>query len=100
MSEAEANSWDGSALSISRNGFTFRDNACSSATFETKEIPRPEFEAEFRASWKALGLANAPVCATEVSCADGSSSPGSLLIHGKGELLTLWDGVFFRLRRQ
>jgi hypothetical protein len=100
MSEAEASSWGGSILSLSRNGLTFRSHVCSSASFETREIPRSEFEESFRIRWDALGLGSASVCVTEVSCADGSPRPGSLLLHGRDELLALWDGVYFRLRRQ
>jgi hypothetical protein len=100
MSEVEASSWIGSVLYLSRKEVAFREEGCSSPSFETREIPRPKFEEEFRTSWTSLGLPNAPVCVTEVSCADKSSVPGSLLIHGRGELLALWDGVYFRLHRQ
>jgi hypothetical protein len=100
MSEAEAESWNGSTLVLSRNELTFRDQVCSNPSFTSREIPRPEFADTFRISGEALGLAPKPICATEVSCTAGSAGPGSLLIHGKGELLALWDGVYFRLRRQ
>jgi hypothetical protein len=100
MSEADADSWNGSAVTLSRNAFTFRDRVCSTPAFATKEIPRPEFAETFRVSGEALGLADKQICVTEVSCAGGSPGPGSLLIHGRGELLALWDGVYFRLHRQ
>jgi hypothetical protein len=33
---------------------------------------------------------------TDVSCAGEKLMPGTLLVHGDGELLLLWDGVWFR----
>jgi hypothetical protein len=87
-------------LSLAKDRFDFRDQVCASPSYETREIDRPRFEEEFRVTWTALGLANKPVCVTEVSCASGGPNPGSLLVHGQGELLALWDGVYFRLSRR
>lgn len=100
MSEADAEAWNGSTLTLSRNAFTFRDQVCTNPSFATKEIPSPEFTEAFRVSGEALDLAPKPICATEVSCTGGLASPGSLLIHGEDELLALWEGVYFTLRRQ
>src|SRR5262245_56080134 len=100
MSGADAETWNGSILVLSRKAFTFRDQVCSNPFFTTKEIPRPKFAETFQVSGEALDLMPKPICTTEVACTGGAAGPGSLLIHGKGELLALWDGIYFRLRRQ
>jgi len=96
MTEGEANAWNGAVLRLGRARVTFRDDACARPTFTTKKMTRAEFADEFRVSADALRLPPEAVCVTEVSCADDAPRPSSLLVQGRGELLLLWDGVWFR----
>jgi hypothetical protein len=100
MSAGEANAWNGAVLTIGRDRMAFRDDVCASPTFTAKEMTRAEFAEEFRVSADALGLAPGPICVTNVACVDDTPMPGSLLVHGRGELLLLWDGVWFRAARR
>ena len=100
MSEGEANAWRGAVLTLTRERVTFRDDVCAGPTFTAKEMTRAEFAEEFRVSADALGLPPDPICVTEISCVDDTPLPSSLLVHGRGELLLLWDGVWFRATRR
>jgi hypothetical protein len=96
MSEGEANAWNGAVLTLARERVTFRDDVCAGPTFTTKEMTPAEFAEQFRVSPEALRLPPGAVCVTEVSCIDDTPMPSSLLVQGRGELLLLWDGVWFR----
>jgi hypothetical protein len=100
MSDAEADDWNGSRLAIARDRMTFRDDACESPSFTTGDMAPDKFEEEFRDSPDALQLPRGPICVTRIACADGAPRPGNLLVHGRGELLLLWDGVWFRATPQ
>ena len=100
MSDAEADNWNGAVLTLARTRVTFRHDGCRSPTYTTKEIPPEEFEAEFHTSPDTLTLPPGAVCVTRMACGDQGPMPGSLLVHGRGELLLLWDGVWFRATRQ
>jgi hypothetical protein len=63
-------------------------------------MPPEEFEAEFHTSPDTLTLPSGDVCVTRMACGDEGPMPGSLVVHGRGELLLLWDGVWFRATRQ
>ena len=62
-------------------------------------IPSEQFSDEFRIHPKALGVPSEATCITEVKCPDEWIAPGSTLIHSRQSLYTIWDGVFFELRR-
>lgn len=96
MSDAEADDWNGSRLTIAQDRVTFRDDACEGPSFTTTEMAPGKFEEEFRDSPDALKLPRGPICVTRIGCADGEARPGNLLVRGRGELLLLWDGVWFR----
>jgi hypothetical protein len=100
MSDAEADNWHGAVLALARSRVAFRDDGCRSPTYTTKEMPPEEFAAEFDTSPDALKLPSGAVCVTRMECGDEGPMPGSLLVHGRGELLLLWDGVWFRATRQ
>lgn len=100
MSEEEADVWNGAVLTITRDRVTFRDDACAGPSFTTKEMPRAEFEDEFRDSPDALKLPAGAICVTEIECAGAARMPGQVLVHGRSELLLLWDGVWFRATEQ
>ena len=96
MSDAEADAWNGSVLALGRDRVTFRDGVCAKPTFDTRQLTHTEFVAAYRVSGDALRLAPGAICVTDVSCAGEKLMPGTLLVHGDGELLLLWDGVWFR----
>ena len=96
MSDAEADAWNGSVLALGHDRVTFRDSVCAKPTFETRQLTHTEFVSAYRVSGDALKLPAGAICVTDVSCADDRLMPGTLLVHGDGELLLLWDGVWFR----
>ncbi len=96
MSDAEADAWNGSVLALRRDRVTFRDRVCAKPTYDTRQLTHTEFLSAYRVSADDLRLAPGAICVTDVSCADEKLMPGTLLVHGDGELLILWDGVWFR----
>jgi hypothetical protein len=99
MSDDEAEAWHGDELTITREQLTFRDDDCEPPTFANRELSRAKFEDEFGVPADELRLAPGAICVTEVACPDGPM-PGTLLVHGRNELLLLWDGVWFQMRRR
>ena len=80
---------------------------CAQPTFESKRMDGDQFATEFRTSLKSIGISAKDVELVEVQC--GGSDwlvPGSTLIISKGETiskgqtLTMWDGVFFVLKKR
>jgi len=96
MSTAEADAWDGSVLALGRDRVTFRNGVCATPTFSTRQLTHTEFVSAYRVSADALGLRPGAVCVTNVSCGDDWLMAGTLLVHGDGEILFLWGGVWFR----
>ena len=100
MSDAEADDWNGSRLTIADDRVTFRGAVCASPSFTTSEMAPDKFEEEFRDSPDALKLPPGAVCVIRIACTDEGPMPGSLLVQGRRELLLLWDGVWFRATPQ
>jgi uncharacterized membrane protein len=99
MSAQEADGWVGRKARFSRSIAQFGKNACPSPTYETRNLTDQAFAQEFRVQSTDLGL-RSPIQMVEVRCAGSWDGPGNrLLVKGPNELLTLWDGVFFELRR-
>lgn len=99
MSEEEASAWNGAVLTLSRDRVTFRDGSCASPAFTTEEMTPSKFEEEFQSPPDALKLPAGEICVTRIECGEGPI-PGSLLVQGRGALLLLWDGVWFRVTEQ
>lgn len=74
---------------------------CAQPTYESKRMDANQFSTEFRTSLKTIGISAKDVKLVEVQCV-GSDwlVPGSILIISKGQTLTMWDGVFFVLKKR
>lgn len=75
-------------------------DVCNQPGYQSERIKADEFATRFRTSLKAIGIKAKEVEVIEVQC-NGSTwiVPGSLLIVSNGQMLTLWDGVFFVLKK-
>ena len=74
---------------------------CAQPTYESKRVDADQFFTEYRTSLKSIGIKAKDVELVEVQC--GGSDwlvPGSTLIISKGQMLTMWDGVFFVLKKR
>ncbi len=100
MSEAQADGWNGSTLTLAADRVQFRTSSCLAPSFNTHEVSTATFIEGFRATPGLLGQSAAAVCVTEVSCNGSWTEPGALLVHGRSAPFLLWDGVFFELERE
>ncbi len=101
MSNEEAGAWIGREVRISATAVSFADSSCPNAMYVRSSRSVDEFFRDWRVLPATLGIEQDPVVEVAVRCGGEEwVAPGSLLIvKGPGELLTVWDGVFFELRR-
>ena len=75
---------------------------CDSPTYTSERMTENEFSYEFRTSLKSMGIRGNHVDVVNVDC--GGSNwivPGATLIKAQDrQMLTIWDGVFFVLKKQ
>ena len=74
---------------------------CAQPTYESKRVDADQFFTEYRTSLKSIGIKARDVELVEVQCGGRDwLVPGSSLIISKGQMLTMWDGVFFVLKKR
>ena len=84
-----------------RRAVSGRD-VCATAVYKLKRMTADEFRDDFRTTLKSIGIKGDHVDVVDVEC-EGSdwTVPGATLLKvRKGQMLTIWDGVFFILKRQ
>ena len=77
-------------------------DVCASPVYTAQRMTAVQFRDDFRTSLKSIGLKGNHVDIVNVECR-GSDwiVPGATLIKVQdGQMLTIWDGVFFVLKRQ
>jgi len=80
----------------------FGNDICSSPVYESKRMTAEQFSQEFKTSLKSIGIRDDHVDLVNIQCS-GSDwlVPGAILLKVRnGQMLTLWDGVFFVLKKQ
>ena len=77
------------------------ESVCELPTYQSKRIDADQFLREFKTSLKSLGIKRSAIELLNVQCYDEDwPAPGStLLIVDKGRMLTMWDGVFFDMKK-
>lgn len=101
LSGQEADTWVGRTAGYSRELARFGTQECSWPSYEMGSLADDRaFAAEFGVP-SAAGSLSTPVRVVEVRCDGRWEGPGRrLLVKGPNQLLTVWDGVFFELRRE
>ncbi|MGH9203375.1 MAG: COG3650 family protein [Vicinamibacterales bacterium] len=102
MTDVEAARWHGRILSFRESEVISQADTCRRPVFRNRNAPTDSVLREFRVAPAALGLeGRATLGVTEVICA-GTRWPaagGLLLWVDSSRVYTVWDGVFFGLRR-
>jgi hypothetical protein len=96
LSPAEAQRWVGLEATFADTLATLGAYACAAPRYSTGTVDAADFLADYRVAATTLGLGD-PVTITRVDCGDGSTWPGSTLLHRAGARLALWDGTYFVL---
>ena len=102
MTDAQATRWHGRSLAFSESEVIFQSDTCRRPLFHNRNAPTDSVLREFRVAPSALGLeARTTLGVTEVFCAGTrwSAAGGLLLWVDSARVYTVWDGVFFGLRR-
>lgn len=75
--------------------------ACASPVYKSKRMTADEFKEDFRTSLKSIGITGDHVDVVDVDCGTANwIVPGATLLKLRnGQMLTIWDGVFFVLKR-
>ncbi|HEX2201982.1 MAG TPA: hypothetical protein VHG91_01735 [Longimicrobium sp.] len=100
MTEGESEAMVGRTAEYTASVARVGSDACQLPVYRRETVAAGEFQKAFRVPPAAVGLPD-PVTLVRVHCGGAEwSSPGALLmVAGPGRLLTVWDGVFFRLER-
>jgi hypothetical protein len=99
LTQRDAKKWIGRVAYFSDSLVSFAGARCVSPTYVLDTITGSEFAEGSRFYPSELGLGDT-VMTTEVRCPGQWTAPGSLLYHRGSELLALWDGTYFVLRRR
>ena len=75
---------------------------CTSPVYKSKRMTADEFSYDFRTSLKSIGIRGNHVDVVDIECGgrDWLVPGGTLLKVKEDQMLTLWDGVFFVLKKQ
>ena len=91
----------GKRIRFSVDRASLGSDRCSSAVYESRRIAKEEFVMEFKTSLRSIGIKSNHVDVLTVRCGNNHwVAPGGLLLKlPGGSMLTLWDGVFFVLKK-
>ncbi len=101
MSSEEAKQWVGGKASYSDSMATFTDESCDSPSYHWSSITTEQFSQSFRVSPETLGIKATSIGIVNVLCqGEDWFAPGTVLIEkNQDTFFTLWDGIFFELKR-
>ena len=78
-----------------------KDQACDEPTYTKRSLWAPTFTEAYRVSPQELSITAEPIALVDVTCGSGNLEAGStLILRPDGSMLTMWDGVFYELRKQ
>lgn len=103
MSEAEMQAYIGKNAEYRRTLAVFDKESCKNPIYQRKNLSEADFVADFRIPFKNLGLKETSVTVFNIyeSPKNPWANPGSyLIIKNKKTLITVWDGVFFEMKRK
>lgn len=77
-------------------------DVCASPVYRSNRMTADRFKDDFRTSLKSIGIKGDHVGLVNVECVGSDwTVPGATLIKVQdGQMLTIWDGVFFVLKKQ
>jgi hypothetical protein len=100
MPPDEADGWNGSRAEFAPRRAWFRDRTCTTPGYMSWTTTGAQFERDYRISPSALGITSGDIEMVRIDCRGPWTVPGSeLIIVADDKLVTLWDGVYFLLRR-
>ncbi len=102
MNQNEIDSWMGKEIHYSKREASLLGESCEFPTYNSELISIQEFQAAFHFKPIFLGYTGKIIETINISCRNKDwTTPGSSLIWlGREKLFIMWDGVFFRLRKQ
>jgi len=103
MSEEEATKWIGRSLSIGDVSSSLDGERVTGCRVTGKRYDAEKFFGDgFRISPSDVGFDDPKVHVFEIRRADGQDwiAPGAIIILGKKQVLTCWDGEFFVLEKK
>ena len=102
MSEAEMKSFIGKRAEYNRTLATFDGESCENPIYKKETLSETDFFSNFRTSFENLDLKGKSVTLLNVYENQKTPwiNPGSyLIIKDNDTMITIWDGVFFELKR-
>jgi hypothetical protein len=92
----------GKKISFSSGRAVSGREVCAQPVYESKRLDVEQFLREFKTSPKSIGIKRDYIDVLNVHCGGTDwTVPGSLLLKiPNGQILTMWDGVFFVLKKQ
>ena len=101
MSQDEAESWIGKTAQYTNTKASFDGETCESPTYKRSAMQPEDLYDRFRVSPESLGYETGPIEVIEVYCGNTTwANAGGMLVRvGEGRVFTVWDGVFFHLKK-
>ena len=99
LSASEAESWIGFPAHFSDSLAVFGDDRCETPSFRSGPTTGDRFVQDYQIVPSTLGLGDT-ITTTRVLCSEDWISPAATLYHRGSDLLAVWDGTFFVLRRR
>jgi hypothetical protein len=100
LSPADAARQVGAEASFDASRARFGAQTCDSPSYTRRVLSATTFADAYGVTPRQLRLDGEQVAMVDILCASGSLDAGSsLILRPDGSMLTLWDGVFFELRK-
>ncbi|MGH7562866.1 MAG: hypothetical protein ACREK5_00370 [Gemmatimonadota bacterium] len=96
---SEADAWIGTVAHFSDSLAVLGDDRCETPDYFPDTTTANRFLQDYRIAPSMLGLGDT-ILFTRVRCGGDWISPAATLYHQGSDLLTVWDGTFFVLRRR
>lgn len=100
LSPADAARQVGAEASFDARRARFGAQTCDGPSYTRRVLSATTFADAYGVTPQQLRLDGDQVAMVDILCASGSLDAGSsLILRPDGSMLTLWDGVFFELRK-
>jgi hypothetical protein len=91
----------GTEVSFEADEAAFGARSCDEPAYTRRSLSFQTFTEAYRVAPDQLSLTAEPVGMVDLSCGNGSLEAGStLILRPDGSMLTMWDGVFYELKKQ
>lgn len=99
-SKKEAEHFLGSSIIYTPQSAKLDQHVCESPIYKSEKLKVDDFQFNYQVSVQELGFSNDSVTQVSLTCEDGESSLGSLMLFQENtNAYTLVDGTFFKLEK-